>query len=342
MTQADKPLSGHRGSWIRHLYVVAEVALIGVLLRVVGFSSSLWGSLVFSECIGLSIYSLSFLVFRRTARGSALRWLLLPLALFAGGTFGQILASLVTGSSLALRPALYSKSQFIGLFFGGLGALAFFMQERYWALEARLREREMQHLEAEKRGLEAHLKLLQAQIEPHFLFNSLANVAGLIDPDPRLASRLLEALIRYLRASLQRTRAEGGTLGDELDLLQAYLDIFRIRLGARLDYSVAVAPGLRALPFPPMLMQPLVENAIRHGIEPQVAGGRIDIAATRRDGTLELTVRDTGGGFAEIPGSGFGLENVRTRLAALFGTGGSLHLVQRPEGGVLATLRLPA
>ena len=156
-----------------------------------------------------------------------------------------------------------------------------------------------------------------------------------------VAGHLLEALNRYLRASLQRTRAEGGTLGDELDLLEAYLEVFRIRLGPRLDYSFAVAPELRALPFPPMLLQPLVENAIRHGIEPKVSGGRIHIGAARGGG-LELTVRDTGCGLGDTPGSGFGLGNVRARLAALFGDAGSLEIAQCQEGGVLATLRLPS
>jgi sensor histidine kinase YesM len=217
-----------------------------------------------------------------------------------------------------------------------------FLWERTWELENQLREREVQRLEAEKRGVEAQLRMLQAQIEPHFLFNTLANLAGLIEADPKQAGRLLAALNRYLRASLERTRAQGGTLGDELNLLEAYLEILRIRLGPRLAYSFAVAPDLRALPFPPMLLQPLVENAVRHGIEPQVAGGRIQIAAGLGDGALALTVRDTGAGLGDTPGSGVGLDNVRARLAALFGAAGSLQIEQAAEGGVLATLRLPS
>ena len=190
--------------------------------------------------------------------------------------------------------------------------------------------------------MEAQLKMLQAQIEPHFLFNTLANLAGLIESNPKLARHLLEALNRYLRASLLRTRAEGGTLGDELDLLEAYLEVFKIRLGPRLDYTISAAPPLRALPFPPMLLQPLVENAIRHGIEPQVAGGRVRITATRDGGALELTVRDTGCGLGETPGSGLGLDNVRARMAALFGDSGTLEIAQPADGGVQASLRLPA
>jgi sensor histidine kinase YesM len=315
--------------------------LIGLLLTVVGFGGTLWQNISYSECIGVSICTLVGLVFQFTPLGSILRWGLVPIAILLGGTIGQVVGNLIWRSRPDLLPALYSKSQFIGLFFGSLGAIAMYVKERYWVLETELKSRELQRLEAEKRSIEAHLKMLQAQVEPHFLFNSLANVAGLIEADPALARHLLEDLIRYLRASLKRTRAEGGTLGDELDLLEAYLDIFKIRLGPRLDYSFAVPDRLRALGFPPMLLQPLVENAIRHGIEPRIVGGRVDIAAVRLDGALELTVRDTGAGFAEAMGQGLGLENVRARLAALFGDAGSLAIAELADGGVLATLKVP-
>jgi LytS/YehU family sensor histidine kinase len=324
------------------LILLASNFLIGLLLTVVQFGSSLWQNVAYSEFIGLSIFALVYLVFHFAARGSVLRWALVPVAILLGGTIGQVLGNLILHAHLGILPAFYSKSQFIALFFGSLGAIAMYVKERYWVLEAELRSRELQRLEAEKRSIEAHLKMLQAQIEPHFLFNSLANVAGLIEPDPALARHLLEDLIRYLRASLKRTRAEGGTLGDELDLLEAYLDIFKIRLGPRLNYSFSVPDQLRAVGFPPMLLQPLVENAIRHGIEPRITGGRVDIAAVRLDGALELTVRDTGAGFADALGQGLGLENVRARLAALFGDAGSLAIAELAEGGVLATLRLPA
>jgi sensor histidine kinase YesM len=317
------------------LVVAAGNVLIGVLLRVVGFGGSLGVNIVYAECIGLCIFGLIYVVFALTARGSVLRLALLLAAIALGGTVGQVAANLLTRSSPQLLPDYFLKSEFIGLFFGAIGATAMFLRERYWDLEAR-------RMEAEKRGVEAQLRLLQAQIEPHFLFNTLANLAGLIEVDPKLAGHLLEALNRYLRASLQRTRAEGGTLGDELDLLEAYLEVFRIRLGPRLDYSFAVAPELRALPFPPMLLQPLVENAIRHGIEPKVSGGHVAIAAARGGGRLVLTVRDTGCGLGDTPGGGFGLGNVRARLAALFGDAGSLEIAQCQEGGVLATLRLPS
>ena len=331
-----------RANLYQFLGMLAANGLIGLLLRVVGFGGTLGQNIVYSQCIGLCIFGLCHLAFACSPRGSLLRWGLVLAAILLGSAIGQLAAGLLTGTGGPLWSDHASRAEFIGIFFGTLGAIGFYLRERYRNLEAELQARELQRTEAERRGLEAHLKMLQAQIEPHFLFNTLANLAGLIEADPKLASRLLEALNRYLRASLKRTRADGGTLGDELDLLGAYLEVFRIRLGPRLDYSLAVPEPLRGLAFPPMLLQPLVENAVRHGIEPRVAGGRIDIAAVRRDGTLQLTVRDTGAGLAAEPGHGLGLENIRARVAALFGASGSLEIAEHAGGGVLATLRLPA
>jgi len=330
------------------LVLVLGNLMVGVLLRVLGFGGSLGVNVLYSQCIGLSIYGLASGAFAITRRASGLRLALILLAILLGGLLGQMAANLM----LRARPRFSSdflKAEFVGLFFGCLGSIVMFLRERYWDLQQELQARELLRVEAEKRSaeadkrsVEAQLKLLQAQIEPHFLFNTLANLAGLIPADPALASHLLEVLNRYLRASLRRTRAEGGTLGDELDLLEAYLEVFRIRLGERLTYQIAATPALRALPFPPMLLQPLVENAIRHGIEPCIQGGSIRIAAAREAGALRLTVRDTGAGLGDIPGSGFGLDNVRARLAALFGPAGSMEVAEPPEGGVLATLSLPA
>jgi signal transduction histidine kinase len=336
-----RPFSA-RGILLFGLALLLSNVLIGLLLWIVGFGGPLWVDIIFSQCIGLCICALMCAAFAVTRTASVLRPLLLLAAIALGGTVGQVLANAITRISPTLLPAFYLQSEFIGLFFGGIGCAVLFLRERYWELEAELKAREVMHLEAEKRSVEAQLKMLQAQIEPHFLFNTLANLAGLIEADPKLASRLLEALNRYLRASLKRTRADGGTLGDELNLIEAYLEVFGIRLGPRLHYGITVPDPLRALPFPPMLLQPLVENAIRHGIEPQIAGGRLDIAAVRGGGALRLTVRDTGAGFVQAPGPGLGLDNVRARLAALFGDAGALEIAEHPEGGVLATLRLPA
>ena len=159
----------------------------------------------------------------------------------------------------------------------------FFWRERDAVADAALaRERERSE-RVEREATLANLRALQAQIEPHFLFNTLANVTSLVDPDPAKAKRMLESFIRFLRASLNATRRESTTLGEEGELIGAYLDVLQVRMGTRLRYRIEAAPGLEAFALPPMLLQPVVENAIRHGLEPKVEGGEVVFLA-RRDG----------------------------------------------------------
>jgi hypothetical protein len=191
----------------------------------------------------------------------------------------------------------------------------------------------------------ARLALLQAQIEPHFLFNTLANVQSLIERDPKRAASMLDSLNRYLRASLQRTREAASLLKDELELVQALLDIAAIRLGDRLRYTIDVPEPLRQLALPPLLLQPLVENALLHGIEPSIEGGEIRIVGSVEGTTFKLDVIDTGVGLghsAHVHG-GVGLSNVRTRMATLYGERGGVSIAANPDGarGVSASLMIP-
>jgi sensor histidine kinase YesM len=325
-------------------------ALIGTLVfntLVAGFLTaiSVGGdfavNLVFSQCIGLSILALLLIVLRLPLVGVA-RGLAAAVAVAAGAMSGGMLGRMLTGIGSSPDGVHEAQSLLLGLVFGGIAAGFFWLRERNATLESELRARELAALEAEKQALAAQLRMLQAQIEPHFLFNSLANVAALIETDTRLAARLLDALIRYLRASLTRTRAEGGTLGDEVAMLTAYLDVLRIRMGERLDYAFDIAADLLATEFPPMLLQPLVENAIRHGLEPKLAGGCITVTARRMNGGLRIAVSDDGLGFADTPGDGIGVANVRARLAAIYGPAARLELVSKVSAGVTATLSLPA
>ena len=152
--------------------------------------------------------------------------------------------------------------------------------------------------ELERQAVDARLRALQAQIEPHFLFNTLANVVSLVDAHPADAKRMLERLIELLRASLSASRARHATLGQEFDLCRAYLEILSIRMGGRLRYDIAAAADLRGLPLPPMLLQPLIENAIQHGLEPKVDGGHVRLGAARTaEGLLEISVEDNGVGL---------------------------------------------
>jgi hypothetical protein len=210
---------------------------------------------------------------------------------------------------------------------------------RYMANKSRLlsaqaaQERERARaLAAEKQALDAQLAALQAQIEPHFLFNTLANVASLIDTAPDKAKHMLSRLIALLRAALDASRAARGTLGQEVDLLQAYLDILAVRMGPRLRYTIDVAPALRELPLPPLLIQPLVENAIKHGLEPKIEGGRVSVEARAEGAALVIVVADDGLGFTPTAGSGVGLDNLRARLAALYGSDARLRIEDAGPG----------
>lgn len=184
-----------------------------------------------------------------------------------------------------------------------------------------------------RRATEAQLHLLQAQIEPQFLFNTLANVEGLLDHDPQRARQMLEEFTDYLRASLGQLRRADSTLGAELDMAQCYLQLLRLRMGERLLFSIEASVQARAAVVPPLLVQPLVENAIRHGLEPRAGGGEVRIHADVRCGRLEIAVLDDGVGLPATHGkTGLALDNIRARLQARYGGNAALTLAAHAPG----------
>jgi hypothetical protein len=187
---------------------------------------------------------------------------------------------------------------------------------------------------------EARLQVLEAQIEPHFLFNTLAHVKRLYETDPAAGARMLRNLADYLAGSLPQMRA-ASTLGREIDHVVAYLDIPQIRMGRRLAYDIDVPAALRDAELPPLMVLTLVENAIKHGLSPLREGGRIDVRASVAHGHLTVRVADTGQGFARSAGGGTGLANTRARLASRYGAHASLSLALNPPRGVVATVELP-
>jgi len=208
-----------------------------------------------------------------------------------------------------------------------------------------LAARQQEQIAAAGRMLaEARLRALQAQIEPHFLYNTLANVVSLIDTQPAQARRMLERFIDYLRASLAASRADAATLGGELDLVRAYLDVLGVRMGARLRYRIEADSDTRQLPIAPMLLQPLVENAIMHGIEPKMEGGEILVRAQVVEDALCVEVSDSGMGLGHAPprpGGGVGLSNLRERVRQLHGPKAQLQLIENQPCGVTSRLLLP-
>lgn len=195
----------------------------------------------------------------------------------------------------------------------------------------------------EKELTVARLNLLHAQVEPHFLYNTLASAQLLTRSDPERAERMLGHLIAYLRHSLPRDADAPSTLGAELERALAYLEILRIRMGPRLDVQVDVPDTLRHVPLPPMMLQVLVENAIKHGLEPRTAGGTVWIRARRSEREVAITVADDGAGFGgSTAGTGIGLANVRERLRLVHGPNASLAVVSNFPSGVAATITVPA
>ena len=226
-----------------------------------------------------------------------------------------------------------------GLMVGLVLALGALYRER----DAQARAQELQFaLEREtleRQALDARLSLLHSQIEPHFLFNTLANVQELVESRSPRAAEVLRSLIAYLRAAMPRLQDGGATLGDEESLVRAYLELMLMRMPDRLRFDVRVDPALRGLRFPSMALLTLVENAVRHGIDPAENGGVIEVRAEHEaDGLVRVSVSDTGVGMSEAAQPGTGLTNLRARLQAFFGPSATLELSEQAPSGLLAQL----
>ena len=194
----------------------------------------------------------------------------------------------------------------------------------------------------ERTVLEARMESLQAQIEPHFLFNTLASIDQLIQTDPPRASRMQQSLIRYLRSAMPQMRdGSRPTLGQQVKLSSAFLEIMAVRMEERLQPTLNVPDGLKSAVFPSMMLQTLVENAIKHGLEPKAEGGRLEIGAEIVDGQLAVHVLDTGIGFMPKSEGGVGLANIRERLKALYNDRAELIISVPPAGGTCATIKVP-
>ncbi len=253
------------------------------------------------------------------------------LGMTIGFTIVPSLVALSVGAMFISLPAPLTKfAIFLLLVLAAIGT--------WW--RSRLRQQALR-----QEAVEAQLRLLQGQIEPHFLFNTMANVQSLMDVDPPRAKQMLEAFSDYLRAGLTQLRQVDTTLGAELDMSQTYLELLQIRMLDRLSFSIDASPEARAARLPTLLLQPLVENAIHHGLEPKVEGGHVHIRALVTGGRLEVSVMDDGMGL-DAPrrslraGTGMAVSNLRDRLQTRYGAGASLALSPL-EAGTRAMLDLP-
>lgn len=223
----------------------------------------------------------------------------------------------------------------------GLACSYFVFQRQAAAAAVKIHQSDLQRIELDRQMTEARLHSLRAQIEPHFLFNTLANVQQLYRTDPRRGRKMLASFVAYLRTALPQMRQDETTLAHEVDLARTYLDVLQVRMGDRLKVTFDVPDELTALAFPPLALSTLTENAIKHGLNPLPEGGAIDISARIEGGELEVSVADTGAGLRASGGTGAGVANLRARLAAMYGDAASLELSANAPRGIRATIVVP-
>ena len=330
----------------RHgLYVAIYNTAVASLLTALAFGGGFFANFVYSQSIGLLAWLLidgsRHLLWRDRRPPAAPMVLILAVSLLIASAGGTWLAASLLGHPW--RAHSHLTSLLITAVAGSIAVFYFWEREKVARLEAAAAQEKSRAETVERQIAEARLRLLQAQIEPHFLFNTLANLQALIPADPARAQLMLDHLNEFLHAALAASRKERNSLADEFALLRDYLEILAIRMDKRLRYRLDLPESLAAAEMPPMLLQPLVENAVKHGLEPKIDGGEIAVRASAGDGRLVLEVTDTGLGLGAAPtaGTGAGIAQVRERLAAVYGGSASLEFAGNPGGGVAATLRLP-
>lgn len=309
------------------------------------FINTYFDLLVSALCVGYTCMVL-FTVATNLRQDRVPPWVLQVVGIVAGSFLGTVLAGVVKGRDLSM---MFSERLFgvlvtmgLGIGFGCMALSVYIFRERESRHAAQLANAEALRHQLEKNVLESRLALMQAQVEPHFLFNTLANVQHLVETNPPAAAQMLESLIQYLRAALPRMREDVTTVGREAEMARAFLEIHRMRMGSRLDYEIDVPAALADRPFPPMMLITLVENALKHGIDPCCEAGRITVRAREEGGKLRYSVADTGLGISTQKGTGVGLANIRERLKALHGCDARLVLEENAPRGVVATIELEA
>jgi hypothetical protein len=307
-----------------------------------------WHPFISAQCFGLSI---AFVVNALSPWEKTHPVWRLVFAVTLGTILGMALLISIKGYGLAVtgyalkeigaHPGVFILT-FVGALWNGLFvSLLFLFKFRDARVQTQIVKAEADRNLYSKQAIEAELKLMQAQVEPHFLFNTLASVQFLTETDPPMAGLMLGHLLSYLRSAVPQLRSGSTTLGQEVELARAYLSIMQMRMGARLKFTIDLPVSLQSHPFPPMMLMSVVENAIKHGIEPQAEGGEVRVEARQRDGTLVVTVTDTGHGFAEHLGQGVGLTNLRERLKALYGQRSQFKLDAVLPHGASATIEIP-
>ena len=323
-------------------YTVLFNTFIALILTGIKFGGGFIENFIISQCIGISICSLALTGLYLFRPANPLFMLIVVMiAIIAGTGIGWILGLIGAGLPISLFEHRFIPVMILGIMFGSIISYFFSYRERIAQSEALIQEERIKRLTSDKKAVESNLMLLQAQIEPHFLFNTLSNILSLIDIDLEKGKSMLTDFIHYLRTALPKTRGEATTIGQEMEMIQSYLNIFKVRMGDRLRYRVEIPDQIKDIPFPPMLIQPLVENAIRHGLEPKIEGGELFIRGEKKKDIIRLMIIDTGTGFNEDDATGVGLSNVRERLQSLYGNKGRLILEENRPSGLKAIIEVP-
>ena len=307
----------------------------------------------FVEVLGESLFVGMVLLFGFTVAGAwrqhvLPRWVAQVLAVTIGAALSPLVVQMLSvggdfSAFMASRPMVrgYVLVTLSAALIGTLFALGALYRERDAQARAEALQFALERETLQRQAVDAQLSLMTAQIEPHFLLNTLANVQQLVESGSPRAVPVFRSLIAYLRAAMPQLHQKTATLGDEERLVRAYLELMLMRMPDRLQFSVDVEPALRALAFPQMALLTLVENAIRHGIDPACDGGRIEVGARQEaGGVVCLWVADTGAGLASEIGTGAGLRNLQDRLQAFFGADASFLLTEQAPQGVRAEIRV--
>ena len=344
--EADRRLKRNFGKICAIFFGAA--GLLGLLLYAIKPNSGIIESLVVATllCAGLAVsFASAFFGYRKFIGPHGWRKLAGIAALAAlGAITGMFIASQVSGKPFPTDLNAGMRMLALAVLVGSVLALAIVGVARMRLREGQQREARLQ-AEADRERLsrqtaQAELKLLQAQVEPHFLFNTLANLRFLVQTGSPDALAMLDHLIRYLRVALPEIRAEASTVEREIELARAYLEILRIRMGGALEIDTEVAPDAARASIPALMVMTLVENAIKHGVAP-VGRGRVAVRAHASEGKVVVLVEDDGRGLVAPPGRGVGLSNIRERLRALYGDAARLDLSSGANGGAVATLEFP-
>jgi sensor histidine kinase YesM len=340
--------AGFRGlSWQSVALILAINTGVAAILYI-GETRPFWHPFITAQCFGLSI---AYAVNAAEPWDKTRPVWRLVLAVAIGTVIGLVLLVAIKGyviaeegyqlDSLRMKLRQFAGTAFAGFIMGLFVSLFFMLKFREARARAQMLKADADRNMLSRQAIEAELKLMQAQVEPHFLFNTLASVQFLTETDPPMAGKMLGHLLAYLRAALPQLRSNSTTLGQEIELAQAYLSIMQMRMGPRLAFAIDVPDELRSQRFPPMLLMSVVENAIKHGLEPQAEGGTIRLEARRRGERIAVAVVDNGRGLGAKIGNGVGLTNLRDRLRALYADNGRFVLEEAPPHGARAAIEIP-